>query len=470
MVVPSIIGIFHFNPHSPCGERPSVPDSAFPALVISIHAPRVGSDKAEKGAQCGASDFNPRSPCGERLQNTAGRSMVFNFNPRSPCGERRFTRHTFCKFTLISIHAPRVGSDMPPQFRTTSQAYFNPRSPCGERRRTAGHPPQHTDFNPRSPCGERLSAVVECRSTFIFQSTLPVWGATSLSKGSPLSPSISIHAPRVGSDHRHHQGNPFQTISIHAPRVGSDPTNKENKIIYVPFQSTLPVWGATSSALCYNVAMDISIHAPRVGSDQLFIKRLRKHFISIHAPRVGSDRAVAKAIGCSWISIHAPRVGSDNHYQTSRGYPQDFNPRSPCGERPPPAGEPCPAPKFQSTLPVWGATRLHLVLMHLVRYFNPRSPCGERLCICASNRPLRYFNPRSPCGERPTESGYTETTLSFQSTLPVWGATDIIARRSATHAISIHAPRVGSDAVFLETRKLLNYFNPRSPCGERRFR
>ena len=58
----------YFNPRSPCGERPAtVCGDPAPAIPISIHAPRVGSD-----------------------QNT----------PAAGC--RNFG---------ISIHAPRVGSD-----------------------------------------------------------------------------------------------------------------------------------------------------------------------------------------------------------------------------------------------------------------------------------------------------------------------------------------------------------------------
>ena len=78
------------------------------------------------------------------------------------------------------------------------------------------------------------------------------------------------------------------------------------------------------------------------------------------------------------ISIHAPRVGSDS---------------------------PAPAP---TTL--WTD-------------FNPRSPCGER-----PNRPhtsphTTDFNPRSPCGERQMLREAYDLGSKFQSTLPVWGAT-----------------------------------------------
>ena len=34
--------------------------------------------------------------------------------------------------------------------------------------------------------------------------------------------------------------------------------------------------------------------------------------------------------------------------------------------------------------------------------------------------------------------------------------------------ISTHAPRAGSDSRRADRRKRLLYFNPRSPCGERR--
>ena len=37
-----------------------------PDRDISIHAPRVGSDKNESGERTAPQHFNPRSPCGER--------------------------------------------------------------------------------------------------------------------------------------------------------------------------------------------------------------------------------------------------------------------------------------------------------------------------------------------------------------------------------------------------------------------
>ena len=57
-----------------------------------------------------------------------------------------------------------------------------------------------------------------------------------------------------------------------------------------------------------------------------------------------------------------------------------------------------------------------------------------------------YFNPRSPCGERPETMKGQRKKETFQSTLPVWGATKGHCDILKAPNISIHAPRVGSDS------------------------
>ena len=56
----------------------------------------------------------------------------------------------------------------------------------------------------------------------LFQSTLPVWGATLNIRPGGQVQLISIHAPRVGSDPHRLSAKANDGISIHAPRVGSD--------------------------------------------------------------------------------------------------------------------------------------------------------------------------------------------------------------------------------------------------------
>ena len=78
------------------------------------------------------------------------------------------------------------------------------------------------NFNPRSPHGERL-------------------GVTTTQE---MLESISIHAPRTGSDKLTAYQRPWWEISIHAPRTGSDALTRCARL-WKRFQSTLPARGAT---------------------------------------------------------------------------------------------------------------------------------------------------------------------------------------------------------------------------------
>ena len=169
------------------------------------------------------------------------------------------------------------------------------------------------------------------------------------------------------------------------------------------------------------------------------------------------------------ISIHAPRTGSDFARPLITPLRYHFNPRSPHGERRGCFVGMSFTTQFQSTLPARGATCCQLRANSCNAHFNPRSPHGERRKESDVSSSDRNFNPRSPHGERPRHlcqgrgrgnfnprSPHGERrcgTLAFiigaaifQSTLPARGAT---AERRGGHAlvaISIHAPRTGSDA------------------------
>ena len=99
-----------------------------------------------------------------------------------------------------------------------------------------------------------------------------------------------------------------------------------------------------------------------------------------------------------------------------------FNPPSPCGE-----GR--TASSFNA----------------LVYDFNPPSPCGEGLFQHAINGLFTNFNPPSPCGEGPLQQAKSIRQAKFQSTLPVWGGTEIVRVAHGVGVISIHPPRVGRD-------------------------
>ena len=236
--------------------------------MISIHAPRTGSDKKKGFKRC-------------RLD--------------------------------ISIHAPRTGSDLATLPFPFSISHFNPRSPHGERR-------QHYD---------------RTRYHLLFQSTLPARGATAFQAFSCIHAWISIHAPRTGSDAMSwtwSAATPFQStlpargatsqlccrglwlphfnprsphgerpaarrsgcmcraISIHAPRTGSDPSPSRGTTISAAFQSTLPARGATPTPGLSDVAKGhFNPRSPHGERQSLSASPCRKSQISIHAPRTGSD-------------------------------------------------------------------------------------------------------------------------------------------------------------------------------------
>ena len=166
-----------FNPRSPCGERQLNRHRQFGISNFNPRSP-CGERPAHPVLLARLLYFNPRSPCGERLPSSSSFFVYANFNPRSPCGERLFCGIFTFPTVPISIHAPRVGSDNSFQCCQQSRFDFNPRSPCGERLAACCRDPDVLHFNPRSPCGERLAKNGGQHRLQTFQSTLPVWGAT----------------------------------------------------------------------------------------------------------------------------------------------------------------------------------------------------------------------------------------------------------------------------------------------------
>ena len=81
---------------------------------------------------------------------------MINFNPRSPYGERLSRTVFWRQYQRISIHAPLTGSD--------------------------------------------LKTAVTSQFTSLFQSTLPLRGATKEVSTQDVAVTISIHAPLTGSD------------------------------------------------------------------------------------------------------------------------------------------------------------------------------------------------------------------------------------------------------------------------------
>ncbi len=80
----------------------------------------------------------------------------------------------------------------------------------------------HLHFNPRSPCGERRLVLLLRDHATVFQSTLPVRGATVASVDSCAIASFQSTLPVRGATKRQIPKYAYPYISIHAPRAGSD--------------------------------------------------------------------------------------------------------------------------------------------------------------------------------------------------------------------------------------------------------
>ena len=93
------------------GSDNPLPNTSAILTNISIHAPREGSDPTASAARCPLWDFYPRSPRGER---PAGKSCQAWSEQISIHAPREGSDSSFQALRLkegISIHAPREGSD-----------------------------------------------------------------------------------------------------------------------------------------------------------------------------------------------------------------------------------------------------------------------------------------------------------------------------------------------------------------------
>ena len=195
------------------------------AEMISIHAPLAGSDNLIAVHVTSPRHFNPRSPCGERpYEDMPSIVMGCHFNPRSPCGERPNwprgkTRGKLFQSTLPLRGATRSwrGGSWPPRD-------FNPRSPCGERHVPHVYPLVLQKFQSTLPLrGATIARFNLYTRLKVFQSTLPLRGATRIILRSSGRAGFQSTLPlRGATDSPRHRRRRREQISIHAPLAGSD--------------------------------------------------------------------------------------------------------------------------------------------------------------------------------------------------------------------------------------------------------
>ena len=183
------------------------------------------------------------------------------------------------------------------------------------------------------------------------------------------------------------------------------------------------MWGATAFFTVDKQVGYISIHAPRVGRDVLVTpQKAAKALFQSTRPVWGATLLPWYIMWVENISIHAPRVGRDNGFASIVSVMVHFNPRAPCGARPPKGARMDGGNEFQSTRPVWGATVTGLTF---------------------------------------------EQAFGISIHAPRVGRDAGRVFGTVAGSISIHAPRVGRDKTDTVDINTYDDFNPRAPCGAR---
>ena len=393
----------------------------FNIAKISIHAPRTGSDTPSPPTPSPArANFNPRSPHGERRPRAGRSCSALPFQSTLPArgatrpqpadahgsrfqstlparGATRRGKHFFaiCRFQST---LPARGATNPRRNHARQQIYFNPRSPHGERRARNQRTPTGADFNPRSPHGERHSIIDYQSAGF--------------------------------------------TISIHAPRTGSDVVVKVPICRAAEFQSTLPARGATSARA--QLPLRPAHFNPRSPHGERPAHPLRatgwQHF-NPRSPH--GERLLIASSG--WATPHfnprSPHGERPAHPLRATGW-QHFNPRSPHGERPRLRRRLAGKQRISIHAPRTGSDKESRLQGGKTSDFNPRSPHGERRQVMGVCRIPKDFNPRSPHGERPASASCPSPAL----------------------LISIHAPRTGSDRRRRKSQKWTSRFQSTLPA------
>ena len=213
-----------------------------------------------------------------------------------------------------------------------------------------------------------------------FQSTLPARGATkkrAVLQGkrchfNPRSPhgerppqarrrgrhdTISIHAPRTGSDARKELFEQHMMISIHAPRTGSDRHGTPRLTrAGSDFNPRSPHGERPPSAAGFSGWGYFNPRSPHGERQHLPIRSVPLAGISIHAPRTGSDLAQGYQINPATIFQSTLPARGATRAASRRQSGQQFQSTLPARGATSSTRRTCANTGFQSTLPARGAT------------------------------------------------------------------------------------------------------------------
>ena len=144
-----------------------------------------------------------------------------------------------------------------------------------------------------------------------------------------------------------------------------------------------------------------------------------------------------------------------------------FNPRAPCGARP---------PSFQSLIalrlisthaPLAGRDRSNSRGILGNHYFNPRAPCGARLWVLEGDLMKIPISTHAPLAGRDKPQQAHEQIKEISTHAPLAGRDRGVFLLLHAVIISTHAPLAGRDRLCRRPILCRPHFNPRAPCGAR---
>ena len=103
------------------------------------------------------------------------------------------------------------------------------------------------------------------------------------------------------------------------------------------------------------------------------------------------------------------------------------------------------------------------IIIDNIGNFNPRAPCGARPPLPRASRWLGYFNPRAPCGARLVPLFRRITTCRFQPTRPLRGATSIYSFSIIPTLFQPTRPLRGATRLLLRPLPIWILFQPTRP-------
>ena len=167
------------------------------------------------------------------------------------------------------------------------------------------------------------------------------------------------------------------------------------------------------------------------------------------------------------ISIHTPLAGSDG---TARPWSRpcgNFNPHSPCGERQYAYRHPSVKVEISIHTPLAGSDEAGAAVLVKADVISIHTPLAGSDSLLCGRYQYNKFQSTLPLRGATPASRRLRDMIEFQSTLPLRGATHLLPGQPRGKPISIHTPLAGSDHAGTARKGWALYFNPHSPCGER---